>query len=176
MTDVLRIEQNCWKEREGTSLVSEPGASSFYTRIARNCAARGWLRLELLYLDGQPVAHLLGVAYRGTYYALKTSYDEAYRAWSPGVVLFQYAIRKAFEDGLATFDFLGADSRWKTELANDQRAHVDACAFSRSALHCRWDRARVARIKPFLEERAPALVALRRRVVDGPAKAPEAGD
>jgi CelD/BcsL family acetyltransferase involved in cellulose biosynthesis len=176
MTDVLRIERNSWKDREGTSLVSEPGASAFYTRIARNCAAKGWLRLELLYLDGEPVAHILGVAYRGTCYALKTSYDEAYRAWSPGIVLFQHAIRKAFEDGLRTFDFLGDDSRWKSELANDQRAHVDACAFSGSALRCRWDRARVDRIKPFLEERAPALVALRRRVLDGPAETPDAGE
>ena len=176
MTDVLRIERSSWKDREGTSLVSEPGASAFYARIARNCAARGWLRLELLYLDGEPVAHILGVAHRGTCYALKTSYDEAYRAWSPGIVLFQHAIRKAFEDGLHTFDFLGDDSRWKTELANDQRAHVDACAFSGSALRCRWDRARVVRIKPFLEERAPALVMLRRRVLDGPAEAPDSGE
>ena len=52
MTDVLRIERNSWKDREGTSLVSEPAAAAFYTRMARNCAARGWLRLELLYLDG----------------------------------------------------------------------------------------------------------------------------
>jgi CelD/BcsL family acetyltransferase involved in cellulose biosynthesis len=176
MTDVLRIERNSWKDREGTSLVSEPGASAFYTRIARTCAARGWLRVDLLYLDGEPVAHILGVAHRGTHYALKTSYDEAYRAWSPGIVLFQNAIRKAFEDGLATFDFLGADSRWKTELANDQRAHVEVCAFSGTALRCRWDRARVARIKPFLDERAPALVALRRRVLDRSAEAPETGD
>ncbi len=54
------------------------------------------------------------------------------------MVLFQHAIRKAFEDGLATFDFLGADARWKSELANDLRAHVDACAFAGSALRCRW--------------------------------------
>ncbi len=176
LTDVLRIERNSWKDREGTSLVSEPGAAAFYARIARACAAKGWLRIELLYLDGEPVAHLLGVAHRGTYYALKTSYDEAYRAWSPGIVLFQHAIRKAFEDGLAVFDFLGADSRWKSELANDQRSHVDACAFSGTALRCRWDRGRVVHIKRFLEERAPALVALRRRALDGPAEAPQPGD
>ncbi|MBN2113220.1 MAG: GNAT family N-acetyltransferase [Acidimicrobiia bacterium] len=173
MTEVLRIERNSWKHPTGTSLVSEPGAAAFYGRIARNAAAAGWLRVELLYLDGEPVAHILGVAYRGTYYALKTSYDEAYRAWSPGVVLFQHAIRKAFEDGLHTFDFLGADARWKSELANDRRAHVEACAFAASALRCRWDRFRVDRVKPFLEERAPALLALRRRVLDGPA---DAGD
>jgi len=176
MTEVLRIERNSWKDREGTSLVSEPGAATFYGRLARTCAPLGWLRVELLYLDGQPVAHLLGLVHRGVYYALKTSYDEAYRAWSPGVVLFQHAIRKACEDGLTTFDFLGADSRWKSELANDVRPHVDACAFAGSALACRWHRVEASRIKPFLEERAPGVLAVRRRVRESRSEAAEAGE
>lgn len=176
MTDVLRIERSSWKHREGTSLVSEPSAAAFYTRMARSCAARGWLRVELLYLEGQPVAHLLGAVHRGTYYALKTSYVEAYRAWSPGIVLFRHAIGKAFEDGLGTFDFLGADSRWKSELANGTRLQVDACAFAASAWRCRWDRVRVGRVKPFVERRAPALIGLRRRVLGLSAGALEAGD
>jgi len=176
MTDVLRIERNSWKDREGTSLVSEPSAAAFYNRVARSCAPRGWWRVELLYLDGQPVAHLLAAVYRGTYYALKTSYDEAYRAWSPGIVLFQHVIHSAFEEGLATFDFLGEEARWKDELANDFRHHVDACAFTGPAWRCRWDRVRSTRIKPFLEERAPAVLALARRALDRPAGAPEVGD
>ena len=176
MTDVLRIERNSWKDRQGTSMVSEPLAAAFYARMTRSCAARGWLRIELLYLDGQPVAHLLAAVHRGTYYALKTSYDEAYRAWSPGVVLFQHAIRNAFEGGLATFDFLGDESRWKDELANDFRHHVDACAFSGSAWRCRWDRVRVDRVKPFMEGRAPGLAALRHRVLDRSAGAPGTGE
>jgi len=166
LTEVLGIERRSWKDREGTSLLSEPGARAFYTRVARDCAARGWLRIELLHLDGEPVAHLFGVVFRGTYYALKTSYDEAYRAWSPGIVLFQHVIRRAFEENLHTFDFLGEDARWKSELANGRRAHVDACAFSADALRCRWDRVRVDKVKPFLEERAPALLALRRRLTE----------
>ena len=176
MTDVLRIERNSWKDREGTSLVSEPGAAAFYSRIARTCAPLGWLRVELLYLDGEPVAHLLGLVHRGTYYALKTSYDEAYRAWSPGVTLFQHAIRRAFEEGLTTFDFLGDDSRWKAELANAERAQVDVCAFADTALRCRWDSLKVSRIKPFLEERAPAVLAVRRRGRGGAPEAPEPGE
>lgn len=176
MTEVLRIERNSWKEREGTSIGSEPDAAAFYSRVTRNCAAQGWLRVELLYLNGEPVAHILGAVLRGVYYALKTSYDEAYSTWSPGIVLFEYAIRRAFEEGLATFDFLGDESRWKSELANDVRDHVDACAFADSALRCRWDRVRTTRVKPFLEERAPAVLALRRRVREGRAGVPQAGE
>jgi CelD/BcsL family acetyltransferase involved in cellulose biosynthesis len=176
MAEVLRIESTSWKHAEGTSIASEAGAAGFYSTLARSAAARGRLRLELLYLDGEPAAHILGIVFRGTYYALKTSYDEAYRQLSPGIVLFQHAIRRAFEERLAVFDFLGADARWKTELANAERAHVDACAFSPSAWRCRWDQVRVDRIKPFLEEHAPAVAALRRRILDSSAGAPGSAD
>jgi CelD/BcsL family acetyltransferase involved in cellulose biosynthesis len=164
MTDVLVIERNSWKEREGTSICAEEGAAPFYAKLARACAAEGWLRIETLRLDGHPVAHILGVSHRGVYYALKTSYDEAFRSWAPGLVLFQYVIERCFAEGLTTFDFLGDPSRWKSELANETRHHVDACSFASDALRCRWDVARHTRIKPFLETHAPALLDARRRV------------
>lgn len=164
MNDVFLIERNSWKDRRGTSMRSEPGAAEFYSRLARGCAANDWLRVELLFLDDRPAAHLCGVVYKSTYYALKTSYDEAFRAWSPGVLLCEHVLERAFDDGLSTFDFLGDECRWKTELSNDVREHVDACVFARDAYRCRWGAARENRLKPFLRERAPSLVALRRRL------------
>jgi hypothetical protein len=162
LTDIMRIERNSWKEREGTSFGAEPGAAELYARVARGYAASGQLRLQLLYLDGNPVAHVYGVIYENAYYARKTSYDDAYRAWSPGNVLFNYVLEQAFSEGLATFDFLGSDARWKSEIANATREHVDACVFPANALLCRWCEAREQHIKPFLREQAPALIALKK--------------
>ncbi len=161
MTDVLRIERSSWKEREGTSIGSEPEAAPFYSRLGRACARRGRLRIEVLSLDGRPVAHIWGVVFKGTYSALKTSYDEAYRAWSPGVVLFQYVIERSFDEGLDTFDFLGRPDRWKDDLATEVRCHVDACVFAPGALRCRWCAMRRTRIKPLVEARAPVLLDLK---------------
>lgn len=166
MTEVLRIERASWKDREGTSMCSEPGAAAFYTRLARECARRDWLRVEVLHLDGRPVAHVFGVVFNRVYYALKTSYDEAYRGWSPGIALFRRVIEQAFGDGLAVFDFLGSGSRWKAELANDVRRHVDACSFADGAWRCRWDVAKERRVKPLLERHAPVVLEARRRVAD----------
>lgn len=164
MADVLRVERNSWKHRQGTSFLSEPNSAAFYNRVARGCAAKGWLRLELLYLDDLPVAHIFGVQFKGTYYALKTSYDEVYRAWSPGNVLFQYVLRRVFDDDrLAVFDFLGSGAHWKEEIANATREHVDACAFGPTALRCQWCAARESLVKPWLKRRFPRAVALARR-------------
>jgi CelD/BcsL family acetyltransferase involved in cellulose biosynthesis len=164
MTDVLRVERTSWKERQGTSIGAEPDAAGFYTRLARACSQRGTLRIEILTLDGRPVAHILGVSLAGVYYALKTSYDEAYQAWSPGVVLFEYVIERCFDEGLDTFDFLGRSSRWKETLANDTRSHADACRARPDALRCRWCVLSRKTIKPAVERHAPALIETARRL------------
>jgi len=80
-------------------------------------------------------------------------------------VLFQYVIEHAFAARLETFDFLGTGSRWKDELSNDVRRHVDACAFADDAWKCRLDASVGQRVKPMIAARAPRIVALRRRLV-----------
>ncbi|MCB2223842.1 MAG: GNAT family N-acetyltransferase [Actinobacteria bacterium] len=170
LDDVLAVECASWKHSAGTSMCSEPGACDFYTRLAADCAAAGSLRLEMLYLDGRPAAHLFGVVHRGVYYAVKTSYDEAFRAWSPGVVLFRRVIERAFGEGLATFDFLGDEAPWKVRLANDERRHVEACVFADDAYRCRWGATLECRVKPFARTHLPGAVALRRRLKDRAAR------
>jgi CelD/BcsL family acetyltransferase involved in cellulose biosynthesis len=120
----------------------------------------------LLLLDGRPVAHICGAVYKNVYYALKTSYDEAYRAWSPGILLFWHVLERVFGEGLAIFDFLGEESPWKTGLANDLRRHVEGCVFVDDAYRCRWGAARENRLKPFVREHLPTVVALRRSLKD----------
>ena len=47
--------------------------------MARWAAAKGWLRLAFLRLDGKPLAFDFGLNDGNTLYSLKTGYDEAYR-------------------------------------------------------------------------------------------------
>ena len=82
MRDVLFIEERSWKEELGSSFTAGPGLTRFYGTFASQAAENGWLRLYLLYLDSRPVAHIYGVVLQNHYYALKTSYDMAYRQLS----------------------------------------------------------------------------------------------
>lgn len=175
LEDVWQIERRSWKEGEGTSLTSEQEAVRLYQDFAPRFAAAGWLRIYLLHLNGIPVAHILGAEFRREYYALKTSYDHEYRQASPGQVLFFNALRDSFERKLTAFDFLGDESRWKSELANAERRHVDVCAHSRFDPHCNWHTLMETTLKPLAKEWAPSLVALRNRFLaptPAPVKAP----
>lgn len=164
LQDVLQIERRSWKERFGTSLASESNVAWFYSDLARKCAQRGWLRIYLLCVDRQPIAHIFGVSYKNEYYALNTSYDESYKHLSPGAVLFSYALEDAFSQSCSSFDFLGVEYRWKNELANAARRYVRICAFSPNAYRCRWCQTYNRKLKPLARTNLPTALALKRKL------------
>lgn len=154
--DILQIESRSWKDDNRTSLVAESGAAGFYRALALRCAARGQARIYVLSLDGKPVAHLFGVEWGRTHLALKTSYDQDYRALSPGWVLIVHAMEDSLRRGLQVFDFLGQADPWKLKLATDTGTHVDLCLFSRRNLACQACRFGEEQLKPLVRRRFPA--------------------
>ncbi|MHB8878265.1 MAG: GNAT family N-acetyltransferase [Myxococcaceae bacterium] len=164
MDDVLHIEERSWKENAGTSFGTVDGLDRFYRSVARRFAEAGWLKIYLLHLDSKPVAHVFGAEFKQEYFALKTSYDAAYRDLSPGVVIIQNALRDAFARKLRAFDLLGEDARWKHELANDSRPHEKCCLYPRLDPYCACCAMHTQHLKPFLRESAPGLFAVARQV------------
>jgi CelD/BcsL family acetyltransferase involved in cellulose biosynthesis len=118
------LEARSWKEQQGTSIRCR-GLEAFYQELCRTLDEAGVFRPYWLELDGRMIAFLLGALYRGTYFAMKTSYDEAHSGLSPGVCLFYRAIQAIFEEGATRFDFLGEQASWKNEWATGHREHAD---------------------------------------------------
>lgn len=144
----LRLEGSGWKEAQGTSIGSGARESRFYREIAEWAAGRGWLRLVLLRLDGEPVAADLALECGGEHLVLKTGYAPAQERLAPGRLLREASIERAFEQGLDTYELLGSDARWKRSWCST--AH---------------DRHRVAAFRPGLTGRVLRLVHVRGRPV-----------
>jgi CelD/BcsL family acetyltransferase involved in cellulose biosynthesis len=163
---LLAVEARSWKAAQQTSIDTEPAAEAFYSALARRCAERGWLRSYLLYLEDQPVAHLLGVVHRQRYYALKSSYDGRHEVLSPGVLLFAQALEDCFAAGLERFEILGDAEQWKRQLATHWRRSLEICLFDSVLSRCGWVHGKHL-VRPLLERHAPALLALGRRFGNG---------
>jgi CelD/BcsL family acetyltransferase involved in cellulose biosynthesis len=161
--ELLRIEDASWKRRTSSAISTDPDVARFYAELGRRSAEAGWLRFHLLRLASRPIAHVYGLAFRDRYYALKTSYDQAYADLSPGSVLVGHALRDACQAGLDTFDFLGVESRWKEALADDAVGCSRTCVFTPGMIRCRACALVEGTLKPEIKRRAPGLVALRRR-------------
>lgn len=128
----FRVEALGWKAARGTAIASQPATRAFYTEVARWAAARGWLRLCFLRLDGQPLAFDFALEHEGRHYLVKTGYDPAYRAQAPGVLLRQAAIGRAASLGLRTYEFLGQAEPTKLEWTDTCRQRVLLQAFRAS--------------------------------------------
>ena len=120
----FRIEAAGWKAKAGTAILSDPVHERLYRDFATAAAGRGWLRLHLLELDGEPIAADLGCAIDGSAFLIKTGFDEAHARRSPGLVLRAEVLRASIEEGLTEYDFLGGPDAYKLRWTSVVRPRV----------------------------------------------------
>lgn len=144
----VELEGSGWKEAQGTDIASDPGEHQFYREAARWAGRRGWLRLTFVRLDDHLIAGDLAFECGGAHLVLKTGYSPAYEELSPGRLLREASIERAFAAGLDAYEFLGDDMPWKRSWCS--QAHR---------------RHRVAAFRPGLTGRALRLVHVRGRPV-----------
>src|SRR2546428_616592 len=108
------------EERAPRALLSDvPESAPTADGLAPSLAARGWLRLGLLRVDGDDAAVLFAFAYEGTLSLYNAAYDPALAGLSVGIVAHANAIRSAIADGLHTYDLLRGDEPYKYDLGAD---------------------------------------------------------
>jgi len=130
----LELEASGWKGKAGTAILSDLRTQRLYRDFAQVAAARGWLRLHLLELDGQLIAGDYAVSFEGTGFLLKTAFSEPHEQLSPGLVLRGRVLQAAIKEGLDYYDFLGGPERYKLSWASQLRPRVRISAYRGAAL------------------------------------------
>jgi CelD/BcsL family acetyltransferase involved in cellulose biosynthesis len=132
LTEGFGVEAAGWKGANGTAIASQPATRQFYRDVARWAAARGWLRLAFLRVDGRAIAFDYAIEEGRVHYLLKTGYDPAYRAFAPGLLIREEMLARAFSSGVSRYEFLGDDAEWKLEWTNLARELELVQGFARS--------------------------------------------
>jgi CelD/BcsL family acetyltransferase involved in cellulose biosynthesis len=154
LTDGFRLEGSGWKSEQGSAIASSPERERFYRRVAEWAAARGWLRLAFLHVEGKRVAFDFGIEHGGRFYVPKGGFDVEYRKLGPGQLLTYAGIRRAFELGLESYELLGQQDDYKRQWTATTRERRRLQAFPRrpagSATYVAWRYGRplVRRIRP----------------------------
>jgi hypothetical protein len=130
----LALEASGWKGRSGTAITSKASTDRLYREFARSAAARGWLRLYFLELDGEAIAADYGCVFAGTGVFMKTGFNEAHSRLSPGLALRAEVLRSSIEEGLTGYDFLGDPDTYKTRWTAETRPRLRIWAYRRTAL------------------------------------------
>jgi CelD/BcsL family acetyltransferase involved in cellulose biosynthesis len=101
----LDLERRGWKGREGSALACEPAKAQFFRQSLSGAAEHGRLERLAITLDGTPIAMLANFLTPPGAYSFKTTYDERFARYSPGVLLQRENL-----DLLAREDIAWADS------------------------------------------------------------------
>jgi CelD/BcsL family acetyltransferase involved in cellulose biosynthesis len=118
LEEFLAMEASGWKGREGTALVSNEGDAAFMRGAMAALAGHGNAAVHSIRLDGKPISMQLVARAGGAAFTWKTTYDETFYDFSPGMLLL--------EDYTAAF------------LADKSIAFVDSCSFDDTGFMSAW--------------------------------------
>jgi len=108
LTTFFELYEKTWKGRERNP--------EFYDDIAGVFSKENSLILYALLLRGKPIAYLYSIKAGSTLYGIKTTYDPAYYAFSPGIVLFYLVVKTLYDDpGIEEFDIGRGTEQFKRE-------------------------------------------------------------
>lgn len=83
----LDLESQGWKARAGTAMKLHAGEAEFFRTMIERGFNENRVRLEGMYLNGEPIALRCILLARPTAFGFKIAYDEKYHTSSPGVQL-----------------------------------------------------------------------------------------
>jgi CelD/BcsL family acetyltransferase involved in cellulose biosynthesis len=107
------IEARSWKAFADATISRSPRRIEFFRQLLGPRSPLR-VRIDLLLLDGMPVAGLLCGGFEKRLYALHTVFDNAYADVGPGGSALLFGMREAIEGGYLCFNLLSGFSYYKT--------------------------------------------------------------
>jgi CelD/BcsL family acetyltransferase involved in cellulose biosynthesis len=122
-----RVYATSWKKPEPYP--------EFMPGLIRTCAAQGYLRLGLAWLDGRPIAAQLWIVSHGRAEIYKVAYDEDFKAYAPGTLLTAMLMEHAIEvDKVSEVDYLIGDDPYKKTWMSHRRERWGVVAYNPRSL------------------------------------------
>lgn len=125
MEAVVSVSRRSWQARRGTDLFRHPDLRSFFLDLFTRMAARGWLDLHLLRIDGQAMAYDLGFDFGERVYSYTRGFDPSAARWSPGSLLTSEVIAHACRRGRIEYDLLRGPEAYKRRWTDQATEEVD---------------------------------------------------
>lgn len=123
LADVLKIEAASWKVNADMDITGRPIELRYHERLLPMMGRESLLFANILYIQGEPAAYNLCYRWNQRLGQIKTSFDDKFRELSPGALVLESALRRAFNDGYHEFDFLGDVMRHKMAWSTHSRSH-----------------------------------------------------
>lgn len=121
------IEPHSWKSHAGSDLCLTRRPSAYY-RGLMSASQPMRIVIQVLLLDGVPVAGLICGSFDKGLYALDIVYDERFAELAPGSAILLLGMRQAIEGGFEFFDLLRGfgyyKARWQATMTETETLQI----------------------------------------------------
>ncbi len=131
MAQIYAVGARSWKGKTGTAIGSTEQQRRFFSELPFALAPEGKVGLWFLRFDSQIIAFEYHVRHKNTVYALRGSFDEAYRTCSPGSILDAEIIRRLFSSDVRRYNMCGDPYAHKLRWTSDILPHEDIKLYGR---------------------------------------------
>lgn len=132
--------------RQDGKTLAHPEVADFLRDVHDHATRLGCAEINLLTVDGTPVAFAYNYVHEGRVFGLRTAYDPSWASASPGTYLRYCMIRDSFERGDTEFNlgpgYLESKKEWANYLAPSYRYTYFPGSFRAQLLHLKriWDK------------------------------------
>lgn len=104
---------------------AEPTRRSFFRCVAPTLAARGQLRIGVLWLDDTPVAAQMWLENRGVMFLYYSGYEPTWSRYSVALIATVEAVKDAIDRGLHQIEFLAGRGQFKERWEPSRRVRFN---------------------------------------------------
>ena len=118
---LIDLHKKRWLEHGDSDAFHTAGHEAFHEEFTRLALERGWLRMDVLRLNGQPAAAIYALRYGASVSFYQSGFDPQYGKYSVGLVAMAMSIHSAIEEGAEEYDFLHGTEAYKFHWAAGSR-------------------------------------------------------
>jgi hypothetical protein len=130
----LKVESSGWKGKAGTAIQASSKLISYYSALTRRMSQLGWLEWHFLETDNRVIAAQMAARINRSLIILKIGYDEEYSYCSPGNILFERTVERAYERRDTDEINCITDMPWHNNWAMQKRAYHNLWIYPRRPL------------------------------------------
>jgi CelD/BcsL family acetyltransferase involved in cellulose biosynthesis len=130
----MALHQQRWSRGSTGGVFAGERTRNFHRDVVQVLSEGGRVSLDLLKLDGRPIAAIYGFVYEGVYYFYLPGFDPAsFPKASPGLLLLHHRIEQAIREGARMVDLLQGAQPYKLECSTGLRRLVTLRYYNRHA-------------------------------------------
>lgn len=152
MQKYFDLESRGWKGRRGTAAACDPNVTKLHDDFAREVAEKNALLTYELKLDAKTIAMSINTLNNQQTVFWKTSFDEEYKRFSPGLLIFREFLADAIRNDSTELDMLCPANDYKKIWATGEREHVAFYVFQKGilgSLFWKWKFSAVSYLRKF---------------------------